>query len=115
MFCVTGTELALQAGVPPVTSVLMGVITSTFGGIVRDVLCAESPLILRREIYVTAALAGAAVYALAKYAGMDQLYAVLTAVPVCLVIRALAISTGLSLPVYGHRPGRDYGEDGKPL
>ncbi len=59
IFCVIGAEAALRAGSPGSVAVLMGVITATFGGLVRDVLCAEVPLILRREIYATAAAVGA--------------------------------------------------------
>jgi hypothetical protein len=55
VFCVGGAEIALSAGAPALVAVLMGVMTATFGGILRDVLCAEVPLILRREIYATAA------------------------------------------------------------
>jgi len=59
VFCITGAEKALLAGAPATVAVLMGVMTATFGGVIRDVLCAEIPLILRREIYATAAAAGA--------------------------------------------------------
>ena len=55
VFCVGGAEISLSAGAPALVAVLMGVMTATFGGILRDVLCAEVPLILRREIYATAA------------------------------------------------------------
>jgi uncharacterized membrane protein YeiH len=61
LFAVTGAERALLVGSGPVVAVAMGVITATFGGIIRDVLGNESPVVLSREIYVTAALAGASV------------------------------------------------------
>ena len=61
VFSVTGAETALAAGASPFVAVVMGVITATFGGIIRDILGGESPIILRREIYVTAALLGALV------------------------------------------------------
>ena len=53
LFCVTGAEKALEVTNSLPVSVIMGVMTATFGGIIRDVLCAEVPLILRKEIYAT--------------------------------------------------------------
>jgi uncharacterized membrane protein YeiH len=108
VFCVIGAERALAAGAPIIVAVLMGMITATFGGLVRDVLCAEVPLILRREIYATAAAAGAAVYAGLHLLGVARPATVLAAFVVGFAIRAVAIAFGLSLPGYRSRPGRDY-------
>ena len=55
LFAVIGASVANNLGAPPAVAVLMGVMSASFGGIIRDVLCAEIPLILRREIYITAA------------------------------------------------------------
>src|SRR3954470_21322594 len=62
LFAVTGAEKALLAEAGYVAAVAMGVITATFGGVVRDVLGGESPVILGREIYVSAALGGAVIF-----------------------------------------------------
>src|SRR5262245_35722400 len=62
LFAVTGAYKAIDAGVDMTAAVALGVITATFGGIVRDVLGGESPVILSHEIYATAALAGAATF-----------------------------------------------------
>lgn len=62
VFAVTGAETARLAGAGPVVAVAMGAVTASFGGILRDVLAGEQPVVLSREIYVTAALAGAAVF-----------------------------------------------------
>ncbi|MDF2780834.1 MAG: hypothetical protein K0S96_638 [Geminicoccaceae bacterium] len=108
IFCVIGAEAALRAGSPGSVAVLMGVITATFGGLVRDVLCAEVPLILRREIYATAAAVGAGVYVGLDAAGAAPIAAFATAFG----IRAVGLTRGLSLPVYRNRPGRDDGDGG---
>ncbi len=110
LFCVTGSENALHQGVPPVAAIIMGVITATFGGIVRDVFCNEVPLILRREIYATAALAGAGIYVALRGLDADRLWASLIAFSICFLIRAVAISRGLSLPIYDKRRSRSYEE-----
>ncbi|MCA8888410.1 MAG: trimeric intracellular cation channel family protein, partial [Parvularculaceae bacterium] len=62
VFAVLGAQAALDAEAPRVIAIFMGAVSATFGGIVRDVLLAEPPLILKQDIYATAALIGAAVY-----------------------------------------------------
>jgi len=61
-FTVIGVEIALGQGVSPFIAVIMGVMTATFGGLIRDVLAGEMPLLLHREIYASAALLGGVVY-----------------------------------------------------
>lgn len=108
LFTISGTAVALDAGALWSVSIVMGVMTATFGGLLRDVICNEIPLILRREIYATAAVIGATTYIV-----FDML-TVAAAVPeiigfcTCFALRALAIRLKLSLPVYRTRPGRDY-------
>ncbi|MFZ5691109.1 MAG: trimeric intracellular cation channel family protein [Pseudomonadota bacterium] len=105
-FCVVGADKAVAAGAGPFIAVVMGVITATFGGVVRDVLGGEVPVILRKEIYATAALAGAAAFIGGAIAGFSPAVAALSGFAVCLVIRGLALLRGWSLPVYRPRPGR---------
>ncbi len=82
----------------------MGVLTTCFGGIIRDVLAGEPNLLVRREIYVTAALLGAAMFvALKTLAGLDFWPAALTGFAVALALRAAAIHFSLGLP--GFRAG----------
>lgn len=108
LYAVLGAEIALLAGAHAWAAVILGVVTATFGGIVRDVICNEVPLILRREIYVTAAAAGAAVFVVLRMEGIWREPAFLAGALVCFVIRAAAIQRGWSLPAYRGRPGRDY-------
>ena len=72
----------------------------------RDVLGGEIPVILRREIYATAALAGAAAFVALLAAGLSGGLAALAGFAVCFAIRGLALQRGWSLPVYRPRPGR---------
>ena len=72
LFAVTGAERALLSGSGPVCGA-MGVITATFGGVIRDVLGGESPVVLSREVYVTAALVGATV--VERFCGLWALHA----------------------------------------
>lgn len=100
-FSVLGAKVALAAGAPASVAVLMGLMTATFGGIIRDVLCAESPLILHREIYATAAAAGSLVYVVADAMSVPDVAAMLVAFAVALGARGAGILLGLSLPTYG--------------
>ncbi len=108
LYGVLGTEIARASGASPLVAILMGMLTATFGGLIRDVLCGEVPLILRKELYATAALAGAASDVLLQELGIAAIPTMTSAFVVAFVIRALAIGYGLSLPVYRPRPGRDY-------
>lgn len=102
-FAVIGAQIALASGTGWAVAVLMGVMTATFGGIVRDVLCAEVPLILQREIYATAAALGAGVYVAALTLGLLPWLAALLAVAAGFSLRAVAILFGLSLPGFADR------------
>ena len=103
LFCVVGAEKALTAGAGGFVAVAMGVVTATLGGVIRDVLGGESPLILRKEIYVTAALAGAFAYVALAAVSVPKAVAAMAGFVACFVIRALALHYGWSLPVYRER------------
>lgn len=105
VFAVLGTEAALTAGAAPVIAAMMGVITATFGGIIRDVICNEYPLLLEPEIYATAALAGSGTYLGVAALGYPTV-ATISGFVVALVIRGTAIAFGLRLPRYPSGPAR---------
>jgi uncharacterized membrane protein YeiH len=100
LFAVTGTAKALGNGAPTISAILLGVITATFGGIIRDILAGDVPLVLRRDIYVTAALAGATTFAFASGV-MQGVAAALLGFAIAFGARAFAIIRGWSLPQYG--------------
>jgi uncharacterized membrane protein YeiH len=106
LFCVVGADRALAAGAGSLIAVAMGVMNATFGGVIRDILGGESPLILRKEIYVTAALAGACAYVGLVGLGTPDAIAPAVGFALCFGIRALALHYGWSLPVYRARAGR---------
>ncbi|PID63555.1 MAG: hypothetical protein CR974_01615 [Gammaproteobacteria bacterium] len=61
-FTIIGIEAALSKGMSPLIAIFMGVMTSCFGGVVRDIICNEVPLVLRKEIYISASIAGGLCY-----------------------------------------------------
>ena len=106
LFAVTGAERALLAGSGPVVAVTMGVITATFGGILRDVLGNERPVVLSREVYVTVALIGAIMFVVLSSFGLGRESALGAGLLTGLVVRGMALQRGWSLPRYRARPGR---------
>lgn len=101
---VAGAKKAMDFGAPPSTAVLMGVLTGTLGGVLRDVLANEPSVLLRKEIYITASLLGAAVYVVAVKAGLGQPVASVAGLVAGFGLRAGALIFGWSLP--GARLGR---------
>jgi uncharacterized membrane protein YeiH len=106
LFAVTGAEKALLAGAGPVVAVTMGVMTATFGGIIRDILGGETPMILSREIYVTAALLAALVFVAGLALGLTHPVALVSGFAAGFLLRAAALHWGWSLPRYRPRPPR---------
>jgi uncharacterized membrane protein YeiH len=107
LVCVAGAQKGLDAGAGPVVAVVMGVITATFGGIIRDVLGQEPSLLLRREIYMTAAIAGSVAFVGLLGMGLSQAWSATIGFAICLFVRSLALSLGWSLPTYKARAGRE--------
>ena len=101
VFAVIGAEAAIASGASPVIAIFMGAATATFGGIVRDVLCNETPLVLKEEIYATAALVGAGVYVGLLETGVGAAAAAVVAALLTFAIRALAIVFNIKSPKFG--------------
>lgn len=106
VFAIIGTQKAMTAGVAPLIALMMGVMTAAAGGIVRDLLCGEVPLILRREVYAVAALLGSAVYLGLSKLGLPR-PALYGSFFTTFLIRMLAIRYGLSLPAFKGKNFRD--------
>jgi len=101
LFSLSGAQVAQAADCPPLIVVLMGTMTGVTGGVLRDVITAQVPLILRREIYATAAITGVAAYLALQTIGMPHALAFGTGMIVVVALRLLAIRWGLHLPVAG--------------
>lgn len=99
-YAIFGTAKALSFGITPLPAALMGVITACVGGILRDVLAGQPSIILRPELYVTAAALGAGLFVLLLMAHMAFLPAAFIAATAAFTLRAFAIRKGLALPAY---------------
>ena len=100
LFTVIGARVAREAGAPALICVLMGAVTGSAGGLLRDVLCAEVPLLLRRDIYALAAVAGASVYVLLDGLGVAVTVSAPVSVASVLALRLAAIRWDLHAPSF---------------
>ena len=101
LFAALGTEICLAHETGALVAVMLGVTTAVTGGMIRDVICNEIPLILSREIYATAAFAASLAYVLTDRLALGDHVALAVAVATGLVVRGLAIVYNWSLPSFG--------------
>ncbi len=103
LFAVAGAQKALAYGLNPVMAALLGMLTGIGGGIVRDVLLAHVPMVLRAEVYAVAALAGAGVVVIGAALGLPSAATMITGAVICFALRMLAVTRGWQLPIAGGR------------
>ena len=99
LFAVSGTQKALGFGLNPVMAALLGMLTGIGGGMVRDVLIAEIPTVLRADLYAIAALAGAAVVVAGDLLHLPPAATMIAGAVLCFGLRLMAIRRGWRLPV----------------
>jgi len=101
LFSVAGAQIAEKAGMPAAACVLLGAVTGAAGGVIRDVLTAQIPMVLQRgSLYATAALAGTALYVALVRTGVAQRPAVISGMIVVAALRLAAIRWELMLPSF---------------
>lgn len=101
VFSVLGAQAALLADAPAIVAIFMGGVTATFGGVIRDVLLGQPSLILKQDIYATAALGGAAIYVAGDSIGISHEVIAIVAAILSFSVRASAIIFKISLPKLG--------------
>jgi uncharacterized membrane protein YeiH len=100
LFALSGAQIAESGGLSPIIVVLVGTMTGVAGGVIRDLLTAEIPLVLRRDVYATAAIAGVALYLVLRAVGIGELWAFGVGMIAVVVLRLLAILLGWQLPTF---------------
>ncbi|MCT4587110.1 MAG: trimeric intracellular cation channel family protein [Carboxylicivirga sp.] len=98
VFTVIGLEKALQFGITAPIAVIMGLSSAVVGGIIRDTLTNELPLIFHKEIYATACITGAIVYLALYYAGMSEIVCESVTVAIIIGIRLWAVKYNIAMP-----------------
>lgn len=105
-YCVMGAAKGMAASGSPTVAIVTGTMTAAFGGVLRDIIANEPSVLLRPEIYITAALAGAACFTVFHQAGAAVWLASLAGFVLALIVRGGALAFGWTFPPYKARPGR---------
>ena len=98
LFTIIGVEKGIAAGFHPIICVALGTMTACFGGVIRDILCNEIPIIFRKEIYATACILGASAYFLLMKTPLSEDFIVIISGSIVFTVRFLAVYFKLSLP-----------------
>ncbi len=108
LYTMVGIEKGLNIGLLPIMCIALGTITACFGGVIRDILCNEIPVIFRRkEIYATACIAGGVSYFLIRKLPWDNAYAYIAGILIIIGIRILAVKFKIALPnIYGSQSNK---------
>ncbi|MEH6386657.1 trimeric intracellular cation channel family protein [Pseudomonas profundi] len=105
-FTVIGCNVALRLGYPTPVVIMAGITTGIFGGILRDLLCNRTPMVLRKELYASVSLLVALLYLGLMRLGVNEDINLLASFSVGLALRLSAIRWSLALPVFTYAPGR---------
>ncbi|MEM8847915.1 MAG: trimeric intracellular cation channel family protein [Bacteroidota bacterium] len=98
LYTMLGIEKGLEANLSPIMCIALGTMTASFGGVLRDILCNEIPVIFRKEIYATACILGGTLYFVINWLGAPEEYAYLTGILAVIVMRVLAVRFSIRLP-----------------
>lgn len=98
LYTVVGVEKGIAAGFHPLICIALGTITACFGGVTRDILCNEIPIIFRKEIYATACIVGASAYFVLLQTTLSTDWIVAISGGIVMIVRLLAVYFDLSLP-----------------
>ena len=98
LFTVTGVQIGMEAGLGFLNCIILGTITGAFGGVMRDILVNEIPIIFKKEIYATISLLGGAMYVLLAREGFSSVIFQLIPILFMIIVRLLVIRYKISLP-----------------
>ena len=100
IFTIIGTEIGIRHGLHPIISISLGTISATFGGVIRDILCNEIPVIFRKEIYASACIIGASLFMVLHHYQINLNIIYVITVLIVITIRIFAVKFRLSLPKF---------------
>lgn len=100
IFTITGTEIGINAHFHPVISIALGTMTASFGGVIRDILCNEVPVLFRKEIYATACIFGSISFIILHHLNIDQTIVYISTTFIVIAIRLVAVKYKLTLPTF---------------
>jgi len=100
IFTIIGTEIGIKANFHPLISISLGTMSAAFGGVIRDILCNEIPVIFRKEIYATACIFGAITFIILNKLNLDATIVYTSTTLIVIIIRLVAVKFHLSLPPF---------------
>jgi uncharacterized membrane protein YeiH len=100
IFTIIGTGIGIKLNFNPIISITLGTISGAFGGVIRDILCNEIPIIFRKEIYATACVFGAITYIILTKSMAPQIFSYGLTIAIVIIIRIIAVKYHLSLPTF---------------
>lgn len=100
VFTITGTEIGINAHFHPIISIALATMTASFGGVIRDILCNEVPVLFRKEIYATACIFGSIAFIILHHLNIDQTIVNVSTTLIVIAIRLIAVKYKLSLPTF---------------
>ncbi|MFV5684491.1 trimeric intracellular cation channel family protein [Flavobacterium sp. GB2R13] len=103
VFTLIGLEKGINIGLHPVICIALGTMTACFGGVIRDILCTEIPVIFRKEIYATICILGGIVFFLLRKLNLDNDILYLTTSLVIISVRLMAVKYKWYLPTLEHK------------
>lgn len=102
VFTIIGTEIGINANLDPIICIALGTMSASFGGVIRDILCNDIPVIFRKEIYATACIIGASAFILLGRTDLNSTINSIITVGLVILIRLVAVKYKLSLPTFYH-------------
>ncbi|MDP2069652.1 MAG: trimeric intracellular cation channel family protein [Lutibacter sp.] len=100
IFTITGTEIGINANFHPIISIALGTMTACFGGVIRDILCNEVPILFRKEIYATACIFGSVAFIILVHFNIGQSIVYVSTSLIVIAIRLVAVKYQLTLPTF---------------
>ncbi len=100
IFTIGGVEIAMRANLDPTICVVIGTMSGSFGGVIRDILCNEIPVIFRQEIYATACIVGALVYLGLNEFPIPHMVTYSITIGIIILVRLIAVKYKLKLPTF---------------
>lgn len=100
IFTIIGTEIGINANFHPIISIALGTMSASFGGVIRDILCNEIPVIFRKEIYATACILGAITFIILNKLNLDATVIYVSTTLIVIIIRLIAVKLHLTLPLF---------------
>ncbi len=100
IFTITGTEIGISADFHPIISIALATMTASFGGVIRDILCNEVPVLFRKEIYATACIFGSIAFIILHFLNIDKTIVYISTTFIVIAIRLVAVKYKLTLPTF---------------